>query len=240
YINGYILCQNLYLGLQYLSLRELLLEPNEAQYLLDDVAINCCQTLTTLKVINCSKRPYPILHVGVFINLKLLVISPQHLSEDVVELLSETKLRDLWIVQNKYTEQCWPVSGKTWRECRNRSPMLRIHLVVTGRVDTQVLLCQMCVNLKTLIIRELISTATLLVIVTTAESLTRFVVRKNAIIKRFDWKRQTQWSDGYYLWLKTNSRSYEKTFEEISKIFGKKWLPLTDEEFKHISPDTTF
>ncbi|CAG2108670.1 unnamed protein product, partial [Medioppia subpectinata] len=64
-------------GLQYLSLRELLLEPNEAQYLLDDVAVNCCQTLTTLKVINCSKRPYPILHVGVFINLKMLVISPQ-------------------------------------------------------------------------------------------------------------------------------------------------------------------
>ncbi|CAG2177620.1 unnamed protein product, partial [Oppiella nova] len=64
-------------GLQYLSLRELLLEPNEAQYLLDDVAINCCQTLLTLKVLNCSKQPYPILHVGVFINLKTLVISPQ-------------------------------------------------------------------------------------------------------------------------------------------------------------------
>ena len=64
-------------GLQHLSLRELLLEPNEAQYLLDDVAINCCQSLVTLKLVNCSREPYPILHAGVFINLKRLVISPQ-------------------------------------------------------------------------------------------------------------------------------------------------------------------
>ncbi|CAG2176552.1 unnamed protein product [Oppiella nova] len=103
-----------------------------------------------------------------------------------------------------------------------------------------VLLCQMCPNLRTLIIRELISTATLLVIGSNAQNLSRFVVRKNGIIKRFDWKQQTEWSDEYYLWLKTNSTSYERTFSEISKILGKKWEPLTDEEFKRVTPDTQF
>ena len=98
----------------------------------------------------------------------------------------------------------------------------------------------MCPNITTLIIRELISTATLLVIVTSAQQLTRFVVRKNAIIKRFDWKQQSEWSDTYYQWLKTKSRSYDHTFDEISKIFGHKWLPLTDEEFKRIKTQICF
>ena len=98
----------------------------------------------------------------------------------------------------------------------------------------------MCPNIGTLIIRELISTATLLVIVTTAQQLTRFIVRKNAIIKKCDWKQQSEWSDQYYLWLKTKSRSYDNTFEEISKVFGKKWMPLTDEEFKRIEPEISF
>lgn len=288
-------------GLQHLTLRELLLEPNEAQYLLDDVAINCCQTLKSLKVINCSKIPYPILHVGIFININKLVISPQHLNDDVVLLLAESKLRDLWIVQTKYTELCWPVSIRAWRECRKINPKLRIHLAVTEKVDAEilwqecaavksiiydtpyctiksesilmivslysrhleyfafyglpkfhmnkqfskradtslVLLCQTCPNLRTLIIRELLSTATLLVIITTAQSLTRFVVRRNAIIKKFDWKKQNEWSDEFYKWIKIKSRSYEDTYEEVSKIMGKKWLPLNDKEFKFLS-DITF
>jgi F-box protein 39 len=104
----------------------------------------------------------------------------------------------------------------------------------------KVLLCESCPNLHTLIIRELISTATLLIIITTAQCLTRFLVRRNAIIKKFDWKKQTEWSDEFYNWLKNKSRSYEDTFEEVSKILGKKWYPLTDEEFKRITPDITF
>ncbi|XP_054162350.1 uncharacterized protein LOC128960302 [Oppia nitens] len=289
-------------GLLYLSLRDLLLEPSEAQYLLDDVAINCCQTLKSLTLLNCSKILYPILHVGVFLNLKNLVISPQHLSDDIVVMLSDTKLQDLWIVQNKYTEYCQPISSKTWRSVSKHNPLMRIHLVVTGKVNSEivwqesesvksviydspifsmkseslfiitsmyssnlehlafhglpryhmsnkfsqradtslVLLSQMCPNLKTLIIRELISTATLLVIITSAQQLTQFIVRKNAIIKRFDWKQQTDWSDHYYQWIKYNSTSYERTFDEISKIMGKKWLPLTDDEFKRIHPNNRF
>jgi F-box protein 39 len=94
--------------------------------------------------------------------------------------------------------------------------------------------------LHTLIIRELISTATILIIITTAQCLTRFLVRRNAIIKKFDWEKQTEWSDEFYNWLKNKSRSYEDTFEEVSKTLGKKWYPLTDEEFKRIAPDITF
>ncbi len=102
------------------------------------------------------------------------------------------------------------------------------------------MLCESCPNLNTLIIRELISTATILIIITTAQCLTRFLVRRNAIIKKFDWQKQTEWSDEFYNWLKNKSRSYEDTFEEVSKILGKKWYPLTDEEFKRITPEITF
>lgn len=112
----------------------------------------------------------------------------------------------------------------------------------------QIRLCECCSRLNTLIIRELISTATLLIIVTNARNLTRLVVRRNAIRKRFDcyWLIRHnnnglyQWSDAYIDWLKRTSRSYELTFAEVSKKLGYPWQPLTDEQFKRIRPDVNF
>ena len=63
------------IGLKHLSLRNLLLNPYEGQYLLDNVLINCCERLQSLKLINCTIRPYAWLHTGCFINLQTLVIS---------------------------------------------------------------------------------------------------------------------------------------------------------------------
>ncbi|GIX88125.1 f-box domain-containing protein [Caerostris extrusa] len=44
-------------GLRRLSLQDLLLEKIEARCLLDDVAYNCCESLRTLRLVNCSKEP---------------------------------------------------------------------------------------------------------------------------------------------------------------------------------------
>ncbi|OTF76790.1 hypothetical protein BLA29_008421, partial [Euroglyphus maynei] len=63
------------IGLKHLALRDLLLNPDEARYLLDNVAINCYEQLRTLTLINCCKNQYAFLHVGIFINLDTLVIS---------------------------------------------------------------------------------------------------------------------------------------------------------------------
>ncbi|KAH9366650.1 hypothetical protein HPB48_000593 [Haemaphysalis longicornis] len=126
-------------GLRHLALTDLLLEPQEAKFLLDDVAEACMTTLRTLRLINCSKEPYPFLHAGVFLNLTTLYISPQHLDDDLVTLLSYTCLRDLHLVQTTYTEVGLRVSPRVWRECRRAAPRLRVHLSVEGTVAKEVI-----------------------------------------------------------------------------------------------------
>lgn len=125
-------------GLRHLVLNDLLLERHEAVYLLDDVVQNCCQKLRSLRLVNCSRGPCPILHTGVFLNLRELYISPQQLSDDVVQLISFTSLRNMHIVQNAYTDDAKPVSPAAWKECRHNSPHLRVHLRIEGNVEESV------------------------------------------------------------------------------------------------------
>lgn len=73
-------------GLKYLALRDLLLCPDEARYLLDNVAINCHEQLRTLTLINCCKNSYAFLHVGIFLNLDTLVISCQVCITDFISI----------------------------------------------------------------------------------------------------------------------------------------------------------
>lgn len=55
--------------LRTLELVDLMLEPYEAQFLLDEVCETCCLSLRKLSMINTTKTPYQILHIGVFLNL---------------------------------------------------------------------------------------------------------------------------------------------------------------------------
>lgn len=57
--------------LKRLELIDLMLDPNEAQHLLDEVCETCCLTLTTLVLVNTTRVPYQIMHVGVFLNLQV-------------------------------------------------------------------------------------------------------------------------------------------------------------------------
>lgn len=289
-------------GLRFLALRNLLLERNEAMFLLDDIVQNCCEQLDTLVLLNCTKEPYPIMHCGVFLRIRTLVVSPQQLNEEVLLLLGYTKLRNLYIVQSQYTELAYPVAPYAWLECRKVSPKLRVHLVVEGKIKVKliwqegapvrsivhnspysrvtvesammaatlypyylegyffsglprfymskkfmdrgdsalVLLCRSCPNLANLVVRELVSTATVLLMATLCPKMRRFVVRRNAIIKRCDWPRNPEWTDDFHLWLKSASRSYETTAAEVSRILGYSWSPVSDQEFKFLRlPETT-
>lgn len=58
-------------SLRCLELIDLLLDSAEASYLMDDICSNCTQTLNKLVLINATKTYCPILHVGVFLNLKV-------------------------------------------------------------------------------------------------------------------------------------------------------------------------
>ena len=95
-----------------------------------------------------------------------------------------------------------------------------------------VLLLRRCPRMHTLIIRERISTATLLLLMTVGKNLKHVLVRRNALIKKSDWPKADDWSPEFYQWLKTKSRSYDDVSEEVSKILGYPWRPLRDEEFK--------
>lgn len=66
--------------LQWLELTDLMLDPKEAQYLLDEVCETCCLTLQSLHIINTTRVQYQMLHVGVFLNLQVSKITIYTLS----------------------------------------------------------------------------------------------------------------------------------------------------------------
>jgi len=85
------------------------------------------------------------------------------------------------------------------------------------------------------IIREKVSTSTLLLIARTAKNLQHLYVRRFAVILRCDWPRHPEWSDEFNKWLKRNSRSYEAVEREISEVLGYKWRLLSDRDFKQLT-----
>ncbi|XP_020291858.1 uncharacterized protein LOC109858731 isoform X2 [Pseudomyrmex gracilis] len=292
-------------SLRYLELIDLMLESNEALHLMDDICVNCTQTLSKLVLINTTRYNCPLLHVGVFINLNVLVISPQNLHEDVIELLGYTKLRHLHILQNRYSPKDTTIrlpKRSSWVKMRKNNPQLRVHFEIESHKTTDLLLpidilehsaipchsivldnpnteispstilthgalfhstirvyafkgltrfymnrsfnerlddtlvqfCRMCPNLHTLMIRDKISTATILHIVSVANHLRCLYVRRNVILKRCDeaWSRILDWPPDYYRWIKANSRSYEDTEKEVSRKLGYRWHMLSEKEFK--------
>ncbi|XP_022207835.2 uncharacterized protein LOC111064417 isoform X1 [Nilaparvata lugens] len=134
------LMSNLSPSLRHLKLVDLMLDNSEALHLLDQFCCDCATSLRTLILINATKYVCPLLHVGCFLNLKTLIISPQNLSDDIVYLLSETGLQDLHIIQNRYTPLEVPAVGaKCWRECAKRSAHLSVHLRVESKRERQLL-----------------------------------------------------------------------------------------------------
>lgn len=86
-------------------------------------------------------------------------------------------------------------------------------------------------------IREKISTCTLLLISYFGHSLKRLHVRRNAVILRCDWPRQPGWSDEFNQWLRKSSTSYALVEEEIALSLGvDKWTMLSDRDYKRIVP----
>jgi F-box protein 39 len=101
-----------------------------------------------------------------------------------------------------------------------------------------VLLARACPHLRTLVVRERVSTCTLLLIADAAPNLDNFYVRGNAVVLKNDWPVGPEWSPYFAAWLKTTSRSYEATEREIGQRLGKRdWKLLRDDKFKTIQLD---
>ncbi|CAD7088896.1 unnamed protein product [Hermetia illucens] len=287
-------------NLRILKLIDLVLERFEANHLLDEVLDSCCTQLRVLYLVNTTTVHCPIMHVGLFVNLQILVISPQNIDDDVLILLADAKLKHLHLLQNRYTPPHYQISGcspKAWQIIRRDNPQLRVHIRVESggceefvfqpnapvysilyatpktrittegllrmidnyrgtltiyghemlpkycspksfhsRIDSALLLMtRQCYNITTLVIREKVSTSTLLLLAKSALNLRDFHVRRNAVILRCDWPYNPEWSNEFYCWLKCASRSYESTEKEIAQILGKRWTLLSDKDFKRVT-----
>lgn len=68
------------------------------------------------------------------------MISPQNLGGDLLAMLSQTRLRHLHVLQNRYTPaDIGPVHSFDWKHCAKSNPALRVHLRVESIRDRQVL-----------------------------------------------------------------------------------------------------
>lgn len=106
----------------------------------------------------------------------------------------------------------------------------------------QIELVENCRKLRTLVVRDTISTSTLLVLATYGSNLERLYVRRNALRKRFDFSDgfKRQWNDTFIQWLAKTSKDYESTFAAVSEKLGYQWRPLNDWQFKRLRPDIQF
>ncbi|KNC31013.1 hypothetical protein FF38_03272 [Lucilia cuprina] len=289
-------------NLRTLKLIDFVLERYEAKHLLDEVLDACCTKMRVLNLVNVTTLHCPIMHVGLFLNLQILTISPQNIDDDVLMLLADTKLKHLHLLQNCYTSSYLTIghcSVKAWRVLKRDNPKLKVHLRVESmndgeivfqpeapvysvtyaapktkihpdilmkmvdhyknhlavygyetmprftspksfhnRIDSLMLLmCRQCFNLHTLLIREKVSTSTVLLIARTAKNLRRLYVRRFGTIIRCDWPRHPEWSDEFNIWLRRSCRSYESVEREVSQILGYSWHFLSDQEYKLVTAD---
>lgn len=104
-----------------------------------------------------------------------------------------------------------------------------------NRVDhLLVLMARNCTNLTTLMIRESVSTCTLLMLAKAAVNLRVFYVRKSSVLLKCDWPKNQNWTEEFYGWLQMAATSYETTELEISQILGYNWTMLSDEVYQNI------
>ncbi|XP_013406844.1 uncharacterized protein LOC106171183 [Lingula anatina] len=283
-------------NLEELTLNQLLLDKKEAPGLLESVLENCAETLKVLEIVNCTKGSYPMFYAGMFMSLQKLIISPQHLSSDVIAMLASTSLTDIHIVQDRHTDGVAPINSQTWFEVKQMSPRLQVRLEARGGTREEILfqprapvtsivydspylkmtpdavmmitdhyrktlrlyaqkglprthgsrsfhercdglvlmLVRQCPELRVLIIRERISSMTLLLVASQAKKLQKLYVRQNAVLKKTDWPKTLEWSDEHYADLKKKSQSYELLQKEISRCMGYPWKLLTDKEFEKL------
>lgn len=130
--------------LKVLKLTDLMLERYEAKHLLDEVLESNAMNLKILHLINVTNTHCPILHVGVFLNLQVLVISPQNIDDDILQLIADGNLRHLCLHQNRYTpagDGISSCSAKAWENVKKTNPKLKVHLSIdSDNPDTEIVL----------------------------------------------------------------------------------------------------
>ncbi|GFS17141.1 hypothetical protein ElyMa_001489400 [Elysia marginata] len=127
-------------SLRHMKLNQLLLETSEVPSLFHALVHCFSECLHSLEMLNVTKVPMPLEELANFRNIVKLVVSPQHLNDESLLLLSGIGLLQLHIVQDPYTCVCDPVAIEAWKLVREAAPWLRVYLEVTGNTKTQLLI----------------------------------------------------------------------------------------------------
>ncbi|XP_046335932.1 uncharacterized protein LOC124117950 [Haliotis rufescens] len=93
---------------------------------------------------------------------------------------------------------------------------------------------QHCHRLHSLVIRERLSNASLILLANRSKNLKSLVVRQNALLKKCDWPKSPDWSTEFHRHLKKTARSYGDSKIEVAKVMGHLWRPLRDDEFMRL------
>lgn len=147
--------------LKTLKLVDLMLERYEANHLLDEVLESSCMSLKALHLVNVTMYHCPIMHVGLFLNLqvghlpkncflanenrkvfvsflKVLVVTPQNIDDDVLQLISDSSLKHLHLFQNSYSPPAEGVSAcspRAWFALKKSNPKLKVHLCIESNAN---------------------------------------------------------------------------------------------------------
>ncbi|KAK0045486.1 filaggrin [Biomphalaria pfeifferi] len=95
-------------------------------------------------------------------------------------------------------------------------------------------LVRRCSVLQTLVIRERISTSTLVLLAHEGRRLHTLLVRKYGLIKRCDWPKCGEMSKEFFANLKSASLDYSKCTDEICKVLKRRWKPMEDKPFMRL------
>uniref|UniRef100_A0A915HZF4 F-box domain-containing protein n=1 Tax=Romanomermis culicivorax TaxID=13658 RepID=A0A915HZF4_ROMCU len=118
-------------SLQTLSLNNLLLtDADEIERFMQHLLEYFSDSMKILKIVNLSKKPFPLLHVGFFGNLRRLILTAQHLNDDSLLLLGQCSfLEHLTILQDENTVGNFDIDRKTWLQFYHIKPRVKVHLV---------------------------------------------------------------------------------------------------------------
>ena len=130
-------------GLRRFHLNNLLLESDsDVGACLDELLENSGETLEYLEILNYTSHILPLYIVGLFVNLKTVVISPHSLSDDVLLLFANhlVSLRRLTIIQDELTILC-RYSDTVWTEietiCKENKRSWHIEMFTKGKCKSE-------------------------------------------------------------------------------------------------------
>lgn len=85
------------------------------------------------------------------------------------------------------------------------------------------------------LLKDPVSTSTLLLIAKAASNLQRFLVFRDVVRCGCDWPHNPEWTADFYDWLCISSATVPSTEREISQILGCKWKMLDEDAYRRVA-----